>query len=242
MGDPRPLEELELPHLERIFFEGEGTEILFIFRPATVAHQILQDNQMELIEFLSRYRDPDIADEEWSNEESFQKFNREAIRLLHNYVAAVQSLVEHTRNAVRELQVSEEFAAQYQDRVHSDFAASPVGRFVQDLRDFVLHKDLPQIWAQRGTAKPHRDVVLDADSLGAWDGWSSAAKEYLRGKKRWISLLDAVEEYGVVVERFQAWLDARLHEVYRHAFEQRDRARELMREKREEAEVLSPSK
>lgn len=47
-----------------------------------------------------------------------------------------------------------------------------------------------------------------------------------------------VEEYGAIVERFQTWLDAGLPEIYRTHFEERGRARALMRQKRK---VAKPS-
>src|SRR5690349_3106692 len=70
----------------------------------TFSLNIFRMNAQELIELSRRVSDPDEALRLWSveNREANLQTHREVTRLVHNFVAAALTLVDHTRVFMRE--------------------------------------------------------------------------------------------------------------------------------------------
>lgn len=122
----------------------EGFRIMYEVRAFRTSYDIFIGNYGELKRALKTAQDPQVWPHLWDarRRERLLRFNKEIARLLHNYVAAVKSLVEHTRNAIREKYANTRFFAEYQDRITRDFANDPLIQFVQDLRNYMLRKNL----------------------------------------------------------------------------------------------------
>jgi len=154
------------------------------------------------------------------NRDQLHAVLREILRLLHNFVAATMSLVEHTRNLYKEMYRPRGLFRDYQDRVKRDFAHDPLCQFVQDLRNFLLHYRVPQIsfsvhieHADANKLQEHRLVCLLKDDLRGWNGWTALAKKYLHDTVEEISLLDVIEGYRSRVIQFYQWFLARHLEI-----------------------------
>lgn len=61
---------------------------------------------------------------------------------LHNFGASAATLAEHT-GIVAERTLEEPYLRQYRDNVTKVFGKAPRSRFVQDLRNYMLHYALP---------------------------------------------------------------------------------------------------
>jgi hypothetical protein len=178
------------------------------------AADIFLRNTIELRQLLeAAVRSDELAAELFQNVRppvARVEFLAQVDQRLHNYVAALKSLVEHTRKQVRKLYGSDaEFLVQYRKNVVQPFAESPVAMFLQDLRDFVLHNGLPLTGAHVTITESRAsgEVLLDTAALLRWRGWTDEAKTYLNQAGERALLRDAVDEYSAIYQRSYGWLN-----------------------------------
>jgi hypothetical protein len=142
------------------------------------------------------------------NTEGFEQFLDEVDRLFHNYVAAVCTVRDHTRNVWKAHMPSVvTVQAEYGERVAKTFV-TPQAQFVQRLRNFTLHERLP---VARGHLSWNREsgvssrVILDLEQLRRGKRWTGPAGEYLDEASGDIDLLDLVDSYSTLVVDFNGW-------------------------------------
>ena len=144
----------------------------------------------------------------------------EITRLLHNFVTSVKSLIEHTRIIYREIYEREKKFPEYQAEVDSRFADNPLAQFVEDLRNYCLHYELPTIssvlhFSQLPPSPIFESrVELKIEELNKYSKWSPLAKEYLSSQDNPINLLNLVDEYYALVEDFYNWIQERQKDIH----------------------------
>ncbi len=104
-----------------------------------------QINSLELLEATKKIRDPDLGLPLMSegNREAGVQAHREINRYIHNFVASAKTLVDHTRVFMEEEYSGQSVMAEYLSKVKGALANEPVVKFVHDLRNYMLHKGLP---------------------------------------------------------------------------------------------------
>jgi hypothetical protein len=188
--------------------------------------RVFNGNSAEFERLLTEAEAYPRALELWStdNREGFEEFLDDVDRLLHNYVTAVFSLKDHSRNTARRLLAedpNDDLAAQYQQRVTDLFAESPLARFVEGLRNMSTHHRLPVTYGWSHWSRDdglEQRVVLNRDRLlESYDDWTAGAKRYLSESGERISLLDVTRDYSARVDDFHAWLRAAIFERHQPA-------------------------
>ncbi len=207
--------------------------------PGTVAHQrslavrrahgILVMNEHDLSQLLDAPdSDPDLVVELFQNVREpvvRDAFIQDLIRRLHNYVAAVKTLVDHTRRIMR-AEADAAFKSEYEQRIAA-MAAAPVVGFVQKLRYYFLHYGVPP-FTQRvhpGRSADHGhafEVLLSPADLLLWPDWSAGAKSYLRASTSEFDLRVPIREYNKLVESLYAWFYDAHWQVHRGSIEGAD--------------------
>ncbi len=230
MTSPEEIARLSDKELRDLLDNCEAFRIDRTMLPVRIAFNIFLGNQSELLESLELYGDPSFAEELRRNDENHDKFLLDVTRELHNYVTSSMTLVEQTRRAKRKLYAEAEFDQEYQKRVEVTFG-QPVPQFIQDLRDYTLHVDLPKVYGQTEMTIPRMSrrssVWIDIPLLRQWTGWSLAAKEYLFDQAAaHLPLKPVVEAYSRLVEEFYEWFGRRQRELHEAAF----REYELLRD------------
>jgi len=185
---------------------------------------IFQRNAQELIEATQNVRDPDQGLQLMAvaNREAGQQAHREINRLVHNFVAGSMSLIEHTRQFIREHYADTCLKGAYEDRVKADFASEPVAKFVQDLRNYMVHKGLPSsqmfLAFERIADGPGGELTTgvryETRVLLEWDGWTAPAKAYIEAAGEHIDIHVFAESYLEKVLQFHAWLDTELQQYH----------------------------
>lgn len=173
-------------------------------------HVVMTRNQDELVTFV-RAVEGDIRSGATlagnvGPEEPRQEMFRELIRRLHNYVASVGTLIDHTRNLMRKYEgtpTHSEFETHRLDAINNDVVA-----FVSKLRNYVLHVGVPSVGIQFSFSNGEEKVTvfLDRDRALEWKDWPKAARSYLNSKAKIISIEDVIEEYADVIEELYRWL------------------------------------
>lgn len=148
----------------------------------------------------------------------------EITRLLHNFVTSAKSLIEHTRVIYREIYKRGEEFPEYQVEVDRRFANNPLAQFVEDLRDYCLHYELPTISSvlhfSRLPPTPifESRIELKVEELTKYSKWSPLAKEYLSSQNKPVNLLNVTDEYHALVKDFHNWFQLRQREIHSQEF------------------------
>jgi hypothetical protein len=192
----------------------------------TFTLNIFRMNAQELIEITRRVNDPDegLRLMSQNNREAGQQTHREVTRRVHNFVAASLTLVEHTRIFMREHYSNTPILDQYQAKVDAEFANKPLVRFVQDLRNFMLHNGLPQsemfLNFQSNPDPPSGGGVLTtgihirAAQLLTWKGWSVPARTFIESSGDFVDIRTFAEAYIDNIVSFHDWLQGELDQFH----------------------------
>ena len=155
-----------------------------------------------------------------ANREAGQQAHRELNRHIHNFVASAKSLVDHTRVFLNASYAKSAVFETIQLKIKSTFSESPVTAFVHDLRNYMVHKGLPNShmffdWRQDPSAGAGPQVTsgirFDTKSLAGWSSWTAPAKRYMEQCGEHIDIHRFTDEYVVAVTRFHAWLEHTQH-------------------------------
>jgi hypothetical protein len=156
------------------------------------------------------------------DEEAKRAILRNVVRLFHNFLAGAMTLVDHTRVFVQDHYLGTDVNKEFKSRIERDFSQNSLTRFVQDLRNYMLHCGLPPLertllitkegHGASGDANFVTGFYLRSDDLKKWSGWKSDSKIYLESAGEQIDLLQLVESYRVIIyafhSEFQNVLDA----------------------------------
>lgn len=200
-----------------------GMKFLNKLHARSFSLNIFQMNALELTEATRKVRDPDLGTSLIleANREAAQQAHRELNRHIHNFVASAKSLVDHTRVFLKASYTESEVFETIQSKINRTFSESPVTAFVHDLRNYMMHKGLPnsQIffhWRQdpstNADAQLTSGVRFNTDSLAGWSSWTAPAKRYMEQCGEHIDIHRFTDEYVFAVTRFHAWLENTLRE------------------------------
>ena len=203
----------------------EGRRISNQLELLSVSYYAFTTNYLELQKALDAYQDPSFFKDLWNidNRDKLFRYLDEITRLLHNFLASVKSLVDHTRIIVRKLPRSKLFLKEYERRIRKSFQESTLSNFVQHLRNYVLHKGMPLLTAV-GRVTPakasNHSIDLNLDLLRAWDGWNKYSTQYLDDMPDEVNLESVILSYKETVEDFYKWLEDTFQKVYRTELEE----------------------
>ncbi|MET8423898.1 hypothetical protein [Nocardia sp. NPDC004860] len=142
----------------------------------------------------------------------------ELVRLLHNYLASVTSLIDAQRVVMRHRwpsknkdEKSEFERKDYADQLRATFATGEA-EFMVKLRNYCTHYSVPLPalgttikWENGGPVIHVNTLQLDRDKLLRWDSWGAAAKAYLERQDAHFDLAPIIESYMKSVRKFYEW-------------------------------------
>jgi hypothetical protein len=200
---------------------SEESQLVHDFLTGATTYHVFQGNELELREFLLHHERRENALPLWNveNREGFQSFLREVSRLLHNYLASVGSLRDHTRRLWNKYLPPEE----YREKARVTFAESGLCVFVQNLRDYSLHRKLPVAYGHMFFDQDElvAAVKLDRADLLKWSKWPPLAKGYLTSlPEDDIDLRAIVDDYTTSVRDFNHWFGQTFVQHKLEAFQQ----------------------
>jgi hypothetical protein len=192
----------------------------------TFSLNIFRRNAQELLAATHNVRDSDFGLQLMAvnNREAGQQAHREVNRFVHNFVTSAMTLVEHTRNFMREHYEGTDVKSSYDNRVQSEFVSEPVVQFVQNLRNYFFHRGLPDsqmfIEFQAGADGALGGGILEtgvryrSSTFLQWDGWKAPAKMYIESAGEFIDIHAVATAYLEKILAFHKWLDGALSEFH----------------------------
>lgn len=209
------------PDLKKIH-ESKGMQFINDQKMRTFSLNILYMNATKLIEEAGKLQDPDIGLFLMfeSNRDAGEQAHREINRHIHNFVAAAKTLVDHTRVFLDGRYAGEEILVQIKQRISETFNNSPVCKFVHDLRNYMLHKGLPNSEMYLHGTNTGADgqmhiatgVRIKSLSLLDFSGWTAPAKAYIYSSGEYIDISEFAQQYINEIQKFDEWLIATLYQ------------------------------
>ena len=208
--------------LLRQITDSSGLAYLNRVHQRSFSLNVFRMNALDLIEAVQRVKDPDqgMALMTEKNREAGLQAHRELNRHVHNFVSAAFTLVDHTRVFMRGHYAGTALLAAYEEQVTAIFSESPVAQFVQGLRNYMLHRGMPNSsmfmefttnpGATDGSGKLESGVRYDTSSLLDWDRWNLVARTYLEQAGKHLDIQEFAQEYLTLINQFHGWLDATL--------------------------------
>lgn len=185
---------------------------------------ILQMNALDLLEALRRVQDPETGLRLMgqTHREAGTQAHRELSRHIHNFPASAHSLVDHTRVFLNAYYKGSEAQAQFGLAVSATIERTPAIKFVHDLRNYMLHRALPdtQMFFEMRQDPDHPEtglqtfsgIRISTASLLEWDGWTAGSRRYLSGTGEYVEIDALVDTYMTAVNALQAGLDQALQD------------------------------
>jgi hypothetical protein len=156
----------------------------------------------------------------------------ELTRLLHNFVASVGSLVEHTRRLHKDHYEKRSLFPEYQPEMERWFVNYQLAKFVQRLRVYMFHYGLPDIALKTRVLNMDTEEVVHSlnipkKSLLCGFDWTAKARAYIDSSPDdSVDLLQAIDNYHTHVVKFYEWFTSKQHEINREDYEVVSRAQE----------------
>jgi len=187
----------------------------------TFSINILQMNALELIQITQNVGDPDegLHLMMQDNREAGLQTHKEVTRRVHNFVASAFTLVDHTRVFMKEHYEGTPLYDRYLAKVKETFASDPLSQFVQRLRNYMLHKGLPQsemfLHVSQNPDDPASNtmdtgVKLPTKELLEYKEWGAHAKKFIESCGESVDIRSFPKAYTERVLQHHAWLQFEL--------------------------------
>jgi hypothetical protein len=189
---------------------------------------IFKSNYDELIQRIECFKRPEaILLWDVRNDDQLERFLKEVTRLLHNFVAAALTLVEHTRIIAREMYKDTEFWKEYNLQITNRFALNPLVQFVQGLRNYILHRDLPLTSASLSSTH-EASLKINISKLRTWRRWETVARDYIQAANDDEKIEDIVKAYTSSILDFYNWFYERQLDLHKEAFREAEGLRQRL--------------
>lgn len=185
-------------------------------------HVVLLRNQTELVSVISALEENrnGLGIEVIQNVRPSpvrEAFYDELIQRLHNYVASVATLVDHTRNLMKRYEGTPS-GDEYQRRIAA-VTAAPITPLIQKLRNYFLHYRIPPLGVQmtfdQGARTEKFACFFSRTTALEWPDWPVLARRYLeQHKDDHISLASLIAEYAAGIDALYSWLYAQFEVLH----------------------------
>lgn len=218
-------------------------EIYFVIQMMPINYLIFKKNYDELIALLDKFNNPmifrELALETNKGHEIASDVTFEFTRLLHNFLASAKMLIDVTRSWSEKLFQDLEFMSVYQTEINKRFANNVQARFLQDLRNFTLHRTLPIAlpelrFHQTGEheLRSSLGIVLVKQYLLEWKEWSELGRMQLEMETQdKVDIRPIIEIYVQMVTEFTQWLAWEMRDLFSDEVDQINSAIKNIRNK-----------
>jgi hypothetical protein len=215
---------------EVLFKVLQGNERLgkvhFTVQMMQINYIVFRRNYEELIKLKNGFDQPLIFREIVSQTDTGIEIAQDTIieftRLLLNFLASAKMLVEVTRRWVRQQFADSEFLDTYQAEVSKRFKNNVQAQFLEDLRNFTLHRTLPLSTPKLHFQKvsEHKlqssiKIVLLKDYLLEWKNWSELGRIQIgMAFEGEVDIMLICNQYFNNVTEFTQWLFWQVRDLF----------------------------
>jgi hypothetical protein len=197
------------------------------------SYNIFTGNLREINGVLKIIENPDIGLKLMAenNQEAGIQVHKETNRLFHNFLASAKTLIEHTRIFMNKHYKGTSVYQAYTEKIKNEFSEDELPRFIQDLRNYMLHQGLPHnqmsITYTKEDSQLETTIRLDIKRMLEWSRWSSGSKNFLLNKGETIKFSSLVNPYGINIVNLYCWLEKKLYKYHSDDLEELKTLQEL---------------
>jgi predicted nuclease with TOPRIM domain len=218
----------KLQELDQKLEASEGYRIYTKVELLKKSYFVFDGNYVTLKHVLDEFEQPMTFLKLWdqTNHDRLDLFMSDIIRLFHNYLAGAETLLDHVGELIEDAYRGTGFAEEYQQRVEHQVERSSLHHFVQDLRNYMVHKGFPFALAElklastSGGVQVHSAIRLNVADLRNWEEWSDTGSEHLRALGHNAKLDDIVSAHASIVANLYTWFRKKQSELHHRAFEE----------------------
>jgi hypothetical protein len=200
----------------------EGMKFIWRRNVYRVSHNIFEGNATELENSLLVLESPksltrfNLAERVEKDSQLIYELNR----LFHNFLASAKTMIDHTRVFINDHYEDSSIQLEYQSEIDKKFKNDELCRFIQDLRNYILHRGIPDSHLKAELHQEREEVTcainLDVVKLLEWNRWTSPSRIFLlqREKDKVMSLSSIVTPYANKITELYAWFDSLLNEYH----------------------------
>jgi len=196
----------EIGELDARIEAHPGKRILGALAAYTFSRGIFSGNAQELSRLATQFedlRDP-LKIEGVDRHARLDSQFGELARRLHNFAAGGKTIVDHTKMLLNEDFVTGAFRDEQRECMEAIFGREPLPKFVQELRNHVVHNGLPRFSLEWTFEPQGKMLTLDLDGLVAERNWSAPARSYMVAHMPSVRVLDLVSSYEQQVNSFHS--------------------------------------
>ncbi|QHJ97777.1 hypothetical protein QM004_11820 [Bacillus subtilis] len=198
----------------------EGWRIYKKIEALHVSKYVFEKNHEELFQAIKLFLTDNYKIMN-TQEKGLNPFLYEISRLLHNYLSSAKTLIDHTRKIYQEEYENTPFSKVYQNKIKETFTESPLAKFIQDLRNYSLHRNIPISGASIDFLnKEGKEVFLVKKNLLDWNGWTNKSKKYIETCKDDIDMIHLINDYTKKVKEFQEWFVIKQKEIHKEELDE----------------------
>jgi len=189
---------------------SKGMKIMHELRSLQNSHYIVIKNYEEFIRIINEV-EKDIMIMAQNNYKKFILAMREISRRLHNYLASIHSLIEHTGN-FRTFIKNPQLDMKYNKELEQ-LRKNKCVSFVKKFRNYIQHFTLPIMethlqFRRKDTKSDYEKkftIFLDRDKLLKWKNWNRSDKDFMNEFDKEIPLKKLFEDYQNINNNFYKW-------------------------------------
>jgi hypothetical protein len=182
---------------------------------------ILIQNYQTLLKLLEYYQKEDDI---WNivNRKKLNTLSLELTRHLHNYLASVASLIDHTR-IFKESENDTNLSSSY-DSKKVELIMTNEASFLKELRNYTLHFGLPPVILNEKVEKniETRQFMLSKDDLLEYSGWNSSHKNFINNYEGDLNIISIINLYQESIRKFYDWFYKSIEEKYKSQLKEFD--------------------
>lgn len=182
---------------------------------------IVMKNYNEMVTNIKQYENKyEILSQK--NIKEYRLFMREINRHLHNYLASIKSLIDHTCRFRDNLNIEElKKECEGKLKILTDQNCTV---FVKQFRNYIQHFDLPIVASHLRFYREKTDealksegikINLDKEGLLAWNGWNQKSKDYINNYSGEFEIVEIFKEYNKLNIEYNRWFYRKVIEWHR---------------------------
>ncbi len=125
----------------------------------TMSYYIFKENWKEITELMDDGSSTEIP--KFRSVQEGREHQKNVMRCLHNFTSAIKTLVDHTRVLTNSIYSKMAFGEECK-AFGKEIGTLPMVRFLQDLRNYIVHRKIPEC---TGCGTSTKKVFLSVDKL-----------------------------------------------------------------------------
>jgi len=209
----------EIIELRHRIDESKGKDVRSTLFSLKTTYLVFEKNYRELKTTIGKYNKGEVSLIPYMLPEKKSDADNifiEITRVFYNYLSSALSLRDHERSIRNCENEDSAFVRNNDDKVKKLFIDVPKARFIQDLRNYTVHRSLPITGAEVkvNQEKQTQKVFIDAVKIKKWHGWTSVPKKYLKTIDKHIDIEEISDDYFDRATSFYKWFSDEYRILY----------------------------